>query len=304
MRSIQDVGLELFDHKPASVYAFLGPEYGIKCKYLNLIAESYENNVYEVDSVQSVISLMNTKHIIPLKPALYIVRYDESYIATLNSSSQAILNKCKMIGTLVMIYQTEKHCDKVAKYLPDVSVYLSNVDIKFIKKYLKSDFPGMNDRLIDLASICGSNYAHAKNICGCMNDIPYESFSNLSDIQICKLFGKFSEFKDSDIKIRIAAKDVRFLLNNTSTFVDDVDNLLYTILATMVELDKIWGNKYSDSAIKKYQKLWKREDIYYLFMQTYHQLKLRRTISMDDECQLIYIFSLLAFSSIPAIEEV
>ena len=140
MRTIQDVGLEIFNHSPAKFYAFLGPEYGIKCRYLDMIAETYKGSVVEADSVQSVISMMKTKHIVPLQPSLYIVRYDETYLSSLDNASFMKLKDIKMIGTLVMIYQTEKQCSKVEKYLPDISVYVGNVDTKFVEKYLKQDF--------------------------------------------------------------------------------------------------------------------------------------------------------------------
>lgn len=304
MRAIQDVGIEIFNHTPAKFYAFLGPEYGIKCKYLDMIAESYNGNVVESDSVQSVITTMKTKHIVPLQPSLYIVRYDESYLASLDATSQDKLKNIKMIGTLVLIYQTDKQCSKAQKYLSDISVYVGNVDNKFVEKYLKQDYPNLDNRLIKLAARCGTDYGHAKNIGGCMNSISSQEFNSMQDQEICSLFGKTDEVDDKNLQLHIAARDVRFLMDNLYKFVDNIDNTIYCMMSTMVELDKIWGNKYSDSPIKKYQKLWSREDVYYMFMHGYHQLRLRRSISVDEECQLIRLFSLLTFSPVPSIEEV
>lgn len=304
MRTIQDVGLEIFNHTPAKFYAFLGPEYGIKCRYLDMIAETYKENVVEADSVQSVVSTMKTKHIVPLQPSLYIVRYDETYLSSLDNASMMKLKDIKMIGTLVMIYQTEKQCSKVEKYLPDISVYVGNVDTKFVEKYLKQDFPNLDNRLVKLAAYCGTDYGHAKNIGGCMNSVPSSEFMSYQDSDICKLFGKVDEVDDKVLQLHIAARDVNFLMSNISKFLENTDNTIYTLMSTMVEFDKIWGNKYSDSPIKKYQKVWSREDVYYMFMHGYHQLRLRRSISVDNENQLITLFSLLSFSPIPSIEEV
>lgn len=304
MRTIQDVGLEIFNHTPAKFYAFLGPEYGIKCRYLDMIAETYKGSVVEADSVQSVISMMKTKHIVPLQPSLYIVRYDETYLSSLDNASFMKLKDIKMIGTLVMIYQTEKQCSKVEKYLSDISVYVGNVDIKFVEKYLKQDFPNLDSRLVKLAAYCGTDYGHAKNIGGCMNSVPSNEFMSYQDSDICKLFGKVDEVDDKVLQIHIAARDVNFLMSNINKFLENTDNTIYTLMSTMVEFDKIWGNKYSDSPIKKYQKVWSREDVYYMFMHGYHQLRLRRSISVDNENQLITLFSLLSFSPIPSIEEV
>lgn len=304
MRTIQDVGLEIFNHSPAKFYAFLGPEYGIKCRYLDMIAETYKGSVVEADSVQSVISMMKTKHIVPLQPSLYIVRYDETYLSSLDNASFMKLKDIKMIGTLVMIYQTEKQCSKVEKYLSDISVYVGNVDTKFVEKYLKQDFPNLDSRLVKLAAYCGTDYGHAKNIGGCMNSVPSNEFMSYQDSDICKLFGKVDEVDDKVLQIHIAARDVNFLMSNISKFLENTDNTIYTLMSTMVEFDKIWGNKYSDSPIKKYQKVWSREDVYYMFMHGYHQLRLRRSISVNDENQLITLFSLLSFSPVPSIEEV
>ena len=304
MRTIQDVGLEIFNHTPAKFYAFLGPEYGIKCRYLDMIAETYKGSVVEADSVQSVISMMKTKHIVPLQPSLYIVRYDEIYLSSLDNASFMKLKDIKMIGTLVMIYQTEKQCSKVEKYLPDISVYVGNVDTKFVEKYLKQDFPNLDSRLVKLAAYCGTDYGHAKNIGGCMNSVPSNEFMSYQDSDICKLFGKVDEVDDKVLQIHIAARDVNFLMSNINKFLENTDNTIYTLMSTMVEFDKIWGNKYSDSLIKKYQKVWSREDVYYMFMHGYHQLRLRRSISVNDENQLITLFSLLSFSPVPSIEEV
>ena len=304
MRTIQDVGLEIFNHTPAKFYAFLGPEYGIKCRYLDMIAETYKGSVVEADSVQSVISMMKTKHIVPLQPSLYIVRYDETYLSSLDNASFMKLKDIKMIGTLVMIYQTEKQCSKVEKYLPDISVYVGNVDIKFVEKYLKQDFPNLDSRLVKLAAYCGTDYGHAKNIGGCMNSVPSNEFMSYQDSDICKLFGKVDEVDDKVLQIHIAARDVNFLMSNINKFLENTDNTIYTLMSTMVEFDKIWGNKYSDSSIKKYQKVWSREDVYYMFMHGYHQLRLRRSISVNDENQLITLFSLLSFSPVSSIEEV
>ena len=304
MRTIQDVGLEIFNHTPAKFYAFLGPEYGIKCRYLDMIAETYKGSVVEADSVQSVISMMKTKHIVPLQPSLYIVRYDEIYLSSLDNASFMKLKDIKMIGTLVMIYQTEKQCSKVEKYLPDISVYVGNVDTKFVEKYLKQDFPNLDSRLVKLAAYCGTDYGHAKNIGGCMNCVPSKEFMSYQDSDICKLFGKVDEVDDKVLQIHIAARDVNFLMSNINKFLENTDNTIYTLMSTMVEFDKIWGNKYSDSPIKKYQKVWSREDVYYMFMHGYHQLRLRRSISVNDENQLITLFSLLSFSPVPSIEEV
>ena len=302
MRAIQDVGLEIFNKQPAKFYAFLGSEYGIKCKYIDMISEVYSHSIIEADSVKSIISLMRTKHLIPLNPCLYVVRYDEEFVSSLTTSSQSELFKLNMIGTLVVIYQSEKHCHKLAKYLPDICVDINQVDVKFVHKYLTQDYPDLSPRLIKLAAYCGADYGHAKNIGKCMSVVSSDKLNQMSDNDICKLFGKVSTIDEAELKVHIAAKDTSFLMANIPILVEDIDSIFYAILSTMTEFDKIWGNKYSDSPIKQFQKYWTREDMYYMFMHTYHQLLESRTSSVNKECQLIHLFTLLSISPIPSID--
>ena len=301
MRSIQDVGLEIMNKNPAKFYVFAGNEYGIKCKYLDIIKSCY-NQSYEYPSVQDVFSIMRTRHIIPLQPALYIVRYDESFLNELNSKSEDDISSIKMIGTLVVLYENDKANSKLEKYIPNYAVTINNVSRQFVEKYLKQDFPKLTDELVKLAAIGGRNYGHAKNIGLAMNSVSPELFKHYSDSQVLKLFGYSYDSTDSSFRLGVASKNVKYLFALLDSYSDDLDKVIYTILSTMVELEKIIGNKYSDSDISKYCKLWTREDIYYMFSHAYTCLKMTRSFSVDKSSLIIYLFSLLAFQKIPNTE--
>ena len=98
MLTIQEVGQEVLTGTPKKFYAFVGSEYGVKEKYIELLSNHYGRKV-ESESVQDILNIMKTRHIIPLQPTLYVVRYDESFISTLsNSTAVTIANSGRRKG--------------------------------------------------------------------------------------------------------------------------------------------------------------------------------------------------------------
>ena len=301
MRPIQDVGSEILTNNPRSFYIFGGTEYGIKCRYLSILQAYYHNEYVEINSVSDIINIMSTKHIIPLKPTLYVCRYDESFVSALNESLASKIKSLKIIGTVVCLYEAEKHITKLDKYLPDYVVRIDSVSLPHMIRYLHSDFPGLPDKLIEIAATSAKNYGDAQNMCRCMRTIPLEELFSLSDVQVMQLFGKSNQTSEDDIKLGIASRNLSHLLRLLDNY-PELDNIYYTILSTMVELDKITSNTYASSPLREYAKRWTKEDIYNLFMLTYEELKKSRTYSTDTYNSLIYLFSMLKFQTVPSVE--
>ena len=302
MISIQDVGTQILSNTPKKFYVFLGSEYGIKDKYLQILKNHYGEQIESPD-VTGLINMMRTKHIIPLTPKLYVVRYDEEFVASVSSSTQSLIDTTNIVGTIVCIYEQAKHANKLAKYLPEYSVSLDAVSPQFVKKYLHSDFPELPDRLLDVAVSATSNYSQARNMCRCMSAIPASMIYNLSDSELTKLFGCNDISTEAQIKAGVASRNFHHLLTLYEKYPDNVDSMMYTILSTMIELDKLMDNSYAQSDIKMYLKRWTRQDIYYMFVNTYQELqKLRSASSHDAENSLVYLISLLNFPSIPSPE--
>ena len=79
---------------------------------------------------------------------------------------------------------------------------------------------------------------------------------------------------------------------------------MYTLLSTLLELEKIKCSKYSDSPLREYAEFWSLSDIYNMFCHTYEELKKTRSYSNADyKDHLIYLFGLLQYSAIPSLED-
>lgn len=302
MLSVQEVGTQILTQNPTQFYIFAGEEYGIKSRYLEIL-ESFYHRVVESSSVTEVLSLMRVKHLIPLQPTLYVVRYDEEFLTSLDAKSQDAIKHTNIVGTIVCIYEQPKHLNKCAKYLPEFTVSIDGVSSQFIKKYLHTDFPALPDRLIDIAVKSAVNYGQAKNICRSMKFAAVEDLCMLSDDDLLNLFGYVGTSTEIQLKHGIASKNFSFLLQVLDQYSGDADTVLYTILSTMIELDKILDNKHVQSELRDYASRWTHADVYHMFTHAYSALKQLRSYSIADSMDIvIYLAGLLSFTQIPSLE--
>lgn len=303
MRTIQEVGMEILNKNPSKFYVFSGSEYGIKNKYLSILSEVYGGS-REVSDVESVLSLMSIKHVVPLKPSLYVVRYDNAFISSLSSETAKRIDKLNIKGTLVCIYDySTKGVNKLEKYLPDYTVNVDKIDKQFIVKYLHSDFPGVPDRLISLAAEMCDNYGDAQNLCRSMSLAPVDDLFAMSDEAIASLLGKSKSSTDAQIRSGIASRNFKYLIDTLESYSGDSDSVFYSILSTMLDLEKLFSNSRSQSDLRDYLGRWTLKDVYNMFMNTYFELKKLRTYATDSKSSLIYLFGLLKFSEIPSVED-
>lgn len=300
MRTIQEVGLEIANKTPASFYVFLGPEYGIKCRYLSMIRDVYDGRVIEADNCASLFSTFKQKQLLPVPNSLYIVRYDLDFASQLSPAMSREISNLKIPGTVVCLYDDAKLDSKFDKNLPKYSVVINNVTPQMEQKYLVKDFPKLSSRFQKLAVVGSNDYGHAQQICYAMSSVSESELEKLSDTEILKMFGYDDNTTEDQFKLGIAARDPRYLIQLLDLSDMDRDDILYCVLSTMVELDKLSSQKYSDSPIKKYCKLWTYQDIYYMFNHGYDALKRFRSISVDKDIELVMLFSLLGFQHIPA----
>lgn len=300
MRTIQEVGTEILTKDPQKLYVMVGPEYGIKMKYVKLLKEFY-GELKEVPTVKEVLNMMSKKHLVPIKPCVYIVRYDESFVQSLNEAVRKRIQQLNILGTLVCIYDNAKHAAKLDKFLPEYTVSVDTVNSKYLEKYLHQDFPGIADRFVNIAIECSSDYGQAQSMCRAMKCINPADLYKLSDSAIGELFGHHSTSTESQLRKGIAARNFKYLVSVIDGL-EDMSNVYYVILQTMIDLDKLKDSKYGQSDIRDYAKNWTREDIYHMFTHTYAELKKSRTYSMDISLSVIYLFSLLQFTKVPSLE--
>lgn len=303
MLTIQDVGIEIMEGRPRSFYVFGGSEFGVKCRYIDMIRKLYPE-YHEVGSVASIINLGSTKRIFPLQPATYVIRYDEDFIASLSDKTQATINSLNVPGCVICIYENSKHLDKLAKYLPDSTVIIGAVGAKLIQKYLHIDFPHLPDRFINIAASSCDNYGHARLVCNALAHTEIRTLYEMSDADIISMLGLYRAKSDKLIRLGVASKNFKYLVDIVDNLDAELDSVFYTILSTLLEIEKLMLNSRAESDLREYVKLWTLEDIYNMFNQTYHQLKLSRSISPNKYNSLVFLFSLLRFSHVPQLEAV
>lgn len=299
MRTIQEVGLEILGNKPKPMYFFCGPEIGIKQRYIDIL-QQYYGKLVEAQSLSDVLQMMRTKHIIPLQPAVYVVRYDDIYLSQLSASSAKYIAGTKIVGTIVGIYEGDKAAAKLAKYAGDYTVSIDNIDAKYIEKYLTNEFSGLANRYIQIAATCGENYSHARNICRSLSMCSKSLLSNLSDSELVKLFGIGDTATENQFKLGIASRDYKYVCDLLDIYDGDPNDVFYYILSTLIELEKCASTRSKTSSIAAYLDRWPLSDICQMFAHVYTSLKLSRKISIGDpKLVVLYLFSLLPYSPIP-----
>jgi len=302
MLSVQELGTQILGGSPGKFYVLGGTEYGIKEKYIDILTQHYGKKV-ESPTVQELLNMMGKKHIVPLQPALYVVRYDDTFVSSLSDTTSDKIANTKIVGTIVCLYENAKHIAKLDKYIPNYTASIDAVSPQFIVKYLHQDFPRLADRLISVAVNSSENYSRAKNMCRCMNCIPAEKIFGLSDAEISRFFGCIDSSTESEVRKGVASRNFNYLVEVSEKYPDEGDRIVYAVLQTMIELDKVMDNGHIQSDVKQYVKLWTREDVYYMFMNAYQELtKLRSMSSYDVTNSLIYLFGLLKFQRIPSPE--
>ena len=302
MLSIQDLGLSIMSNSPKSLYIVGGSEYGVKDRYIDTLKNLYGNKE-EHPSMSVLIDFLSVKHLIPLKPTLYVIRYDENFVSTINPTLAHKVLSLKFKGTIFCIYNEQKHIDKLNKFFPDNTSILEPVNNKFVEKYLHSDFPELDARYIQIATKYASSYGHARTICKSMMSCDKTLLAGMTEKAIAKSFGCETLASESDIQKAIAGRNFKVACKLLETYEGNQDNLVYSVLQTMIELEKVITSKYASSDLRDYAKFWTLQDVYNMFMHAYTELdKLRSNTSTDITASLIYLFGMLTFQKIPSVE--
>lgn len=303
MLTIQELGLSIMGDSPKNFYILGGSEFGIKEKYIDILVSKVGPRI-EHSNVVELVASMEKKQLIPIPPSVYVIRYDKTFLTKLsekNSDLVSRINKCKINGCIVLIYESESDINKCDKYFPQNTAIINHIDVKFVIKYLKTDFPELKDEYCSIAARVSSDYYQAKNIARCLYSI--QDKCTLTEGQVKYLFGLDTTYKDSDVMLAVANRDFASLIYMSEHFDGDVQNIFYTILRTMIELDKCLDNKYTQSPLQKASKLWTRYDIYWMFNHTYNALKqLRSGYTTDSDVYIVYLAALLRFKQIPTLQ--
>lgn len=297
MLTIQELGLSIMSDSPKNFYILGGTEFGIKEKYIDILASKIGTKI-EHSNLLELLPSMEKKQMIPVPPSLYVIRYDKTFLSKLNTELVQRIHKCKINGCIVLLYESDSDINKCDKFFPDNTSTIMHIDSKFIIKYLKSDFPELKSEYYTIAANVASDYYQAKNICRCLYSI--QDRYMLTESQIKYIFGLDTSYSDNDVMLAVANRDFGSLVYISEHYDGEIQNILYTMLRTMVELDKCLDNKYSDSIVKKAAKLWTRYDVYFFFNHVYNAVKqLRLGYSNDPSLYIVYLAALLRFKQIP-----
>lgn len=301
MKSLQQVGTEILTGHPGKLYILTGTEYGIKSAYIKSLHEHY-GDMKEMTKVADVISLMSVKHIVPLLPCLYVVRYDDEFVSTLSEITASKLLSLKIAGTLVCIYSETKHSSKLEKFLPDVTTSVDAVAPQFICKYIKRDHPELPDHVISSVVKFSTDYGQAEIRASSLALLSSEELYSLTDKDIVDLFGVLSDTSDSRFKQAVASRNFQACLSVIEE-ASQFDSYIYTILSTMIELEKIIPNKYASSVIREFASRWTLRDVANMFEHTFQELIQLRSGVGDPQSSLLYLLGLTQFQSVPEWEK-
>ena len=303
MLSIQAAGNEILNNNPGNFYIFSGVEYGIKRKYIEILKSYYQNRFTEYDSLSEVLVNLKKKHLIHNEPQLYIVRYDEDFIRSLNESTKHTIENLKDIGTIVCIYELDKYTSKCNKYLSDYTVAFNHVDKHFIKRYLKNDFPEIDDMYIDYVLNHCNDYNHAYNICHCLDKADKSMISGNNLDIVSKYFGIDFALADQQFRFSFASRNFKDCLNLIDNYNGELSNLYYTMISVLLELEKLQTHPKMKADLNEFSRYWNTSDIYNMFMNVYNELECSRNLSVYNIYdRLIYLVSLLKFMPVPNVE--
>lgn len=302
MITIQDAGSEILGGNPRNLYIMFGSEYGIKQTYLHALSEHYGSCTESYDALD-LFKSFNVKSLIPRKDGLYICRYDDAFYKEAEKASKR-MNLSNIPGTVVMIYDDERKFKKLDKLFPDSVVRIDPVSSSYVSKYLKRDFPNIDDRHINLISSNVGCYGQAKIICGQM-DVIRDDLYDIDYKDLLLTFGLERKFTENQMMLRAAARDFNGVMLVVDSFEGDAANLVNGMCHVSVELDKVMDGNSGKSDFAKYADKWTREDVYNFFDHAYTQtMRLRSGFGSDAYQSLVFLAALLKFKKIPSVDEV
>lgn len=282
-----------------------GTEYAIKQQYIDHLKRIYKS-CQLVDDLQDLFKSFSKKSLISSSSCLYVSRYDSLFLKSIDKDkSDKLVAKIPKSCCIVCVYEDEKAFSKLDKCFPENTVRVDSVDSKYIKKYLKRDYPELDERYIDLVCAnCQSGYGRAKASCGqldCIRDFLH----SIDDQKLLYMLDLGKSNTEQQMMEAAAARSFAGVMHVVDNFEGDVSVLLNGMCHVAIELDKALTKKSIDTFAQKYASNWGVEDVYNFFDQAYTQiLKLRSSTGGSAYNSLIYLASLLKFSKIPSVKQV
>ena len=294
MIDVRTVGSAVFtDRRPGKFYAFCGAEYGVKLKFIRSIKDIYGKCIC-MNTVNAAITMLNSAQIVPLEPALYLIRYDQDFIKSLSDISESTIGGMDYSGTVVVIFDSDQDFKKCEKYIPNYTVRFDPVSYDFMRKYLMCDYPDMDNQRINIALKAGHSYIGAYMECQSLSNLD-SAFMDAGAIE--RSLSQEPKTNADMFKNGVAARDFKYAVSALESSESDPYQLVYAVMSTMLELEKCLCNPKSKSWCAKYVSGWTKYDVITVFQNAYSVLKdSRLLLSYDVKAALIRILASMRFS--------
>lgn len=299
MITVQQFGTEVSQRNLRQFYIFCGSEYGVKARYLDIISDIYNHNRIEVETVERALQMMSVKSLISKPKTLYIIRYDDDFVKSIDKHKD--ISSYNINGTIVLVTESEQQSFRCDKFMPDNTVIFDPVDRRFVKKYLIHDYPDIDDFLIDYILNFETSYIKAQNVCDSLNTVDKPIRNTMSQDEISCTFGSTQSISADAIKVGIAARDPKYCLNVLSRYDGTSDSVAYAILNVLLEIEKcITYNWKCSSPYQKYRSVWSINDVHSMFSSVYELIKKsRQSGSFDLMSSLECVICLMSYSPMP-----
>lgn len=265
------------------LYILCGPEYYVKAKYIQILSDYYNGEVYTFDSVQEVKKQFRRKSLLDARSGLYIVRYDEGFIS--NISEFSLNDISSKTTTTIILFDDEKSYKKCLEKFEDNTVFINLLSPTIRHKHLKEEFPDLPciKEVISNTSDTMSAYNSCKSLYNTLD----ENFSKVI----------YNPKKSYNIQVLIASRQIDKILELSKNV--DLDNIIYVSMETMMTLQDLMCNKYKSNDLRKYLSFWDNKSLETFYINCYMVLYNLRKGEIKKSTEVaVLLFSTLCLSTV------
>lgn len=289
-----DLTRHIHENKLNKFLVMIGSDFGMNQEYLDQISKIYGPCV-ECDTVDQVVSMVGQKRLIPLSSKHYIVRHDLNFLPSLDLNLSKKLNAMNIVGFLSIVIE-DNDSPKLSKFLDDKCYLVSKMPVNFLIKHLNKMYSNLSSQDIkSCIRLSDGNFGKSKLLCYCLQCSTPLSLS-FSDLE--KTFKNNTSDDIKQLEKLVFKRDTRNILQFSESCNLAIEDMIYEIMHSMLELEKLICNKHNN------YKCWNVSDIYIVFSNCYFVLNKYRSTSCDQYSLFITLISCIGFKQIPLMEDI